>query len=103
MIQTLFPPNDFSLIGVILALPLLGAFVNGIWGRRLGKDAVRLMALASVGASFVLSIVAFLTLDKVVSGNPGDRYQRLTWTAWEWMHTVGGRGAGNVTIEAKFS
>ena len=40
MIETLFPSNDFTLIGVILGMPLLGAFVNGIWGPRLGKDAV---------------------------------------------------------------
>ena len=101
MIETLFPANDFSLIGIILALPLLGAFVNGIWGRRLGKEAVKLMALAAIGASFVCAIIAFLALDKMVSREHG--YQRLTWTAYEWMHTVGGRGAGNVAIDAKFS
>ena len=35
--DSLFPRDDFSLIAVILALPLLGAFVNGVWGSRLGK------------------------------------------------------------------
>ena len=34
---SLFPANDFSLIGFILAMPLLGAFVNGLFGARLGK------------------------------------------------------------------
>ncbi len=101
MIETLFPSNDFTLIGVILGMPLLGAFVNGIWGRRLGKDAVRLMALFAVGASFVASVIAFLALDKVINTNNG--YQKLSWTAWEWMHTVGGRGALNIQIDAKFS
>ena len=43
-----FPPHDFALLGVILALPLLGAFVNGVFGKRIGKEAVTLMALAAV-------------------------------------------------------
>ena len=43
---SIFPANDFSLIAVVMLLPLLGAFVNGVFGRRLGKDAVRLMTLA---------------------------------------------------------
>ncbi len=30
---SLFPENDFALIAVILGMPLLGAFVNGVWGR----------------------------------------------------------------------
>jgi NADH-quinone oxidoreductase subunit L len=111
MIETLFPANDFSLIGIILALPLLGAFVNGVFGRRLGKDAVRLMALFSIGAAFVLSIVAFLALDKHITASGSERYQRLTWTAWEWMKTTrvllerGNPSPTNVAvpIEAKFS
>ena len=42
--ESLFPPHDFSLIAVILGFPLLGAIVNGLWGRQLGKEAVRMMA-----------------------------------------------------------
>ena len=34
---SLFPANDYALIAVILGMPLLGAFVNGVWGKRLGK------------------------------------------------------------------
>ena len=49
---SLFPADNFSLLAVIMGLPLLGAFVNGVFGRRLGKDAVRLMTLAVTGASF---------------------------------------------------
>ena len=64
---SLFPANDFALIAVILGLPLLGAFVNGVWGKRLGKAAVRLMALAAVGVSFVAAIVAFVALAHATS------------------------------------
>ena len=54
-----FPPHDFALLGVILALPLLGAFVNGVFGKRIGKEAVTLMALAAVGVSFIASVASF--------------------------------------------
>ena len=45
----LFPADDFVLLGVILALPLIGACVNGVFGKRLGREAVSLMALSAVG------------------------------------------------------
>ena len=31
-LSSLFPENDFSLIAVVMGLPLLGAFVNGVFG-----------------------------------------------------------------------
>ena len=40
----IFPTNDFTLLAVILSFPLIGAFVNGVFGKRLGKEAVTLMA-----------------------------------------------------------
>jgi NADH-quinone oxidoreductase subunit L len=100
--EKLFPVNNFSLIAVILGMPLLGALINGVWGKRLGKQAVRLMALASVGVSFAASVAAFLTLDKDVSKHPKE-HAKLVWLAWEWMHSSGGREAANVPIELKFS
>jgi NADH-quinone oxidoreductase subunit L len=102
LLRSLFPPTNYSLIALVLGMPLLGAFVNGVWGRRLGKEAVRLMALVAVGASFLGSVVAFLTLDSLVKLRPGE-HVRLTWTAWEWMHTSGGREASQVSIDLKFS
>src|SRR6476469_5891047 len=97
LVATLFPQENFSLIAFILGMPLLGAFVNGVWGRRLGKDAVRLMALTAVLASFL----AFIALSNVVDKNEvkevidkvtviHHEHVRLSWTAWEWMHTSGG-------------
>ncbi len=114
LVASLFPQENFSLIAVILGMPLLGAFVNGVWGRRLGKDAVRLMTLVAVGASFVASIVAFLALAHVVDSSGHKEivdkveivrhdHAKLYWTAWEWMHTSGGREGAVVPIELKFS
>jgi NADH-quinone oxidoreductase subunit L len=84
---SLFPANDYALIAVILGMPLLGAFVNGVWGKRLGKQAVKLMALSAVGISFAAAVVAFVALAQQV-GAEKDAHVKLAWTAWEWMHTT---------------
>jgi NADH-quinone oxidoreductase subunit L len=33
-IEALFPANDYTLLAFIVLLPLLGAAVNGIFGKR---------------------------------------------------------------------
>ncbi len=110
LMATLFPEDDFSLIAVVLGMPLLGAAVNGIWGKRLGKEAVRMMALTAVGVSFLAAVVTFLDLGRAVAASEhvedGKRvleHVRLSWTAWEWMHTNGGRSASGIPIALKFS
>ncbi len=53
-------------IWLVPILPLLGAIVNGLIGRRLSKPAIGLVACGSTGLSFGVAIVAFiglLTLD----------------------------------------
>jgi len=110
---SLFPDNDFSLIAVVMALPLLGAFVNGVFGRRLGKEAVRLMTLSAMGASFAAAILTFIALDgkigksatkAMVDGHEVVRHghEKLYWTAWEWMRASGPREI-SVPIDLKFS
>jgi NADH-quinone oxidoreductase subunit L len=99
---SVFPQNDYALIAVILGLPLLGALVNGVWGNRLGKRAVRMMALSAVGISFCASLIAFVDLAQVVSQEK-DAHVKLAWNAWEWMHTTGGTEDANVPIDVKFS
>jgi NADH-quinone oxidoreductase subunit L len=110
LVATLFPEHDFSLLGVVVGLPLFGAFVNGLWGKRLGKAAVRLMALASVAGSFFASVVTFLELDRLVGlsthveeGKHVAEHVKLSWTLWQWMTTVGGRSQSSVPIEVKLS
>jgi len=80
--QKIFPAQNFSLIVVILAMPLLGAFVNGVFGKRLGKDAVRLMALAALGIAFLASVLSFFMLHAEQSGEEPARFM---WHGWEWM------------------
>ena len=98
----LFPAHDYALIAVILGMPLLGAFVNGVWGKRLGNQAVKMMALSAVGISFAASIVAFAALANVVSQEK-EAHVKLSWTAWEWMHTTSGRTGTSIPIDVKFS
>ena len=100
---SLFPSNDYTLIAVILGMPLLGAFVNGVWGKHLGKAAVRLMALTAVGVSFLASVAAFITLSQLANASGGEEHVKLAWNAWEWMHTTGGAGGATVPIDVKFS
>jgi NADH-quinone oxidoreductase subunit L len=99
---SLFPANDFFLIAVILGMPLLGAFVNGVWGKHLGKAAVRLMTLTAVGISFAASVAAFIALSQLADESKGE-HVKLVWSAWEWMHTTGGATGANVPIDVKFS
>jgi NADH-quinone oxidoreductase subunit L len=90
-----FPASNFTLLAVVLALPLLGAFVNGIFGKRLGKEGVRLMALSAIGGSFLASVITFLLL-------PMGGSTRLVWNAWRWF-SITGRAGQTIPIDIAFS
>ncbi len=98
---SVFPPNDYFLLAVILLLPLVGAFVNGVFGKRLGREAVSLMALSAVGGSFLASVGAFLTLRDLQMGS--DTAARLSWTGWKWMDVSGRTEGVQIPIEIAFS
>jgi NADH-quinone oxidoreductase subunit L len=48
---------------LIIALPLLGAALNGLLGPTLGRANVNFLACAAVGTSFLLSVLCFLVLN----------------------------------------
>src|SRR4051794_3313351 len=98
---SLFPANDYALIAVILGMPLLGAFVNGVWGKRLGDSAVKLMTLTAIGVSFVAAVVAVSTLANTVD-DENEGHVKLVWNVWRWMHTTGGANGTDVPIDIKF-
>lgn len=89
----IFPSQDYALLGVILALPLLGAIGNGIFGKRLGKEAVTLMGLSAVGVAFLLCLASFCLLGGSGHGEGAHGPTALSWTAWHWLD-LGGSGAG---------
>ncbi|MFL5355789.1 proton-conducting transporter membrane subunit, partial [Archangium sp.] len=54
---------------LIIALPLLGAFVCGVFGKMLGRANVHLIACSTVAGSFVLSLVAFWCVNHAPPGS----------------------------------
>jgi len=64
---------------LIPLLPLGGAAVNGLFGRRLPKSIISLIACGSAGAAFFLAILAFADLLRL----PGaDRHVVQTFFTW---------------------
>jgi NADH-quinone oxidoreductase subunit L len=53
---------------LIIALPLLGAFVCGVFGKKLGRANVHLIACAMVAGSFALSLLAFWCVNHAPPG-----------------------------------
>jgi len=100
LLHSLFPnpETSFPLIAVILALPAIGAFVNGVFGKRLGPQAVKTMALAAVFGSFAASVAAFLLLVSHTS-SVGESHEHIkfVWNAWRWLSIE------NTPIDVAFS
>jgi NADH-quinone oxidoreductase subunit L len=105
-LKTQFPATSFTLLAMVLALPALGAFVNGVFGKRLGKKAVRLMALTAIGGSFVASLGTFLALLGATADAAGTHEAhhavRLSWTAWRWF-SITGRVGQAIPLDVAFS
>src|SRR5262245_34741756 len=93
----LFPKDDSTLLAFIVLLPLLGAFVNGVFGKRLGREAVTLMGLASIFGSFLLSVAAFFMLRSLQAEN-ADLAARLAWQGWEWVSLSTSKGELPVAV-----
>ena len=57
------PPQQLAdSLWLIIALPLLGAFVCGVFGRALGRGNTGLIACMAVAGSFALSVLAFWSI-----------------------------------------
>ena len=82
MLEALFPSDDFRLLAIIVALPLLGAVVNGVFGKRLGREAATLMGLGTIFLSFCLCVATFFRLAEL---QEGERAARLVWHGWQWV------------------
>src|SRR5450432_2800071 len=98
-ILALFPANDYTLLAFIVLLPLLGAAVNGVFGKRLGKEAVSLLALSVIFVSFALAVVTFLGLSHAQEGESAARFY---WKGWEWFH-LSTQNGGSTALNGAFS
>src|SRR5690349_21310194 len=102
-LEELFPASDFTLLAFIVLLPLLGAVVNGVFGKRLGREAVTLMGLGSVFASFVFSVVTFFILRHQSGEGEGEHEAvKLVWRGWQWM-TLSLHGSGSTSLWVSLS
>lgn len=57
---------------LIIALPLLGALVTGVFGKVMGRKNTQLVALGAVGGSFLISLIVFWTINdpRATAGSP---------------------------------
>jgi NADH-quinone oxidoreductase subunit L len=102
LLENLFPADDFTLVPIILGLPLVGAFINGIFGKRLGKDAVRLMALSAIGISFLASLLAFAMLVHQSGGEGHEGAEVFKFVAWRWFDVSTQSGSGTTSLDVAF-
>ncbi|MEI9936798.1 MAG: NADH-quinone oxidoreductase subunit L [Pseudomonadota bacterium] len=98
-IEALFPANNYTLLAFIVLLPLLGAAVNGIFGKRLGKEAVTLLALSAMFIAFSLAVVTFFALGHA---QEGEEAARFTWKGWEWFRLTRADGS-SMMLDVGFS
>jgi len=54
--------DEFSLLWLIPVLPLIGAAINGVFGKGLPKSFVSTIAIATVGISFLIAVRLFLAM-----------------------------------------
>jgi NADH-quinone oxidoreductase subunit L len=115
-------PDTYTPLGWIVWLPVLGALFNGIWGKKLGRQAVHIAGIGAVAASFLLSCITFLTLLKAghtqsaegVSEGAHAAGRAITfvmkvpsiqqvlggldvkWVPWDWFLAPTGSGTGEM-------
>jgi len=90
-------PDSFWYLALIPALPLMGAAVNLLFGRQLGRRAVHAIAVGSVAAAFAMVVLTIVkdgglwTATKAYMGglgehaHPDGRFQGLYYKAWTWI------------------
>ena len=96
--------DQYKVLGWIVLLPLLGAIINGFFGKKIGREGVYITGVATVAASFLLSIFAFVALVKAghavphvegaeAAGEGGEHpVVQLSYMAWEWFKAPIGGG-----------
>jgi NADH-quinone oxidoreductase subunit L len=79
----------FDYVWLVPGFPLLGTLINGLFGKRLPRAVVAVIACAAVGASFIVSVLMYMTLARL----PQDQQSRIS-TLYTWI------ASGNFVAEA---
>jgi NADH-quinone oxidoreductase subunit L len=66
---------------LIPIIPLAGAAINGLAGKRLSKPAVSMIACGAAGISFILSLISFFDLLKLAPEQRNVLHVCFTWIA----------------------
>ena len=92
--------NDFPLY-LIPLLPLIGAAINLLFGKRLSKDTNHYIAITAVGGAAVIAIHACVSGLWPLWKAGGAGTPALTWQGWEWLHGAAGGGVGETAVSLK--
>lgn len=65
------PTQAGHALWLIIALPLIGAFISGVFGKVIGRANVHLVAIGAVLGSFLLSLLVFWTINDLNARAPG--------------------------------
>ncbi len=80
-------------LGLILLFPLIGAIINGFFGRKLGDKVVSFIGPGVIGLSFVVAVASFFRLLNMA---PEDR--RIEQTLFTWIES----GSLNISFSLLF-
>ncbi|MBL8680593.1 MAG: NADH-quinone oxidoreductase subunit L [Myxococcales bacterium] len=97
-------PDRYFVLGLILISPLLGAIINGFFGKKIGREGVYITAVATVGMSFLFSLFAYFTLYKTahapVAEGAAHGPAQLSYVVWDWFRAP--VGAGTVQLKLRY-
>lgn len=68
--------STFSLVPLVVFLPVLGILLNWLYGKRLGEKGIGSIASLAVGGSFVVSVLLALAL---LQNHEGTHIPLFTW------------------------
>ena len=95
-------PLPVSWLPVIILIPFLGALLNGLFGRRLGKGFVKLVGVAAPALAFVLTAATFFGLQSADHGaivlEGGERALRAATRDLERMQATGAGQSGALRV-----
>jgi NADH-quinone oxidoreductase subunit L len=97
-------PDRYAVLGLILLSPLLGAIINGFFGKKIGREGVYITAVSTVAMSFLFSLFAYFTLYRTTHAHPAEGHAhgpvQLSYVLWDWFRAP--VGAGMVQLKLRY-